>query len=156
MASPLLLPSQKQWPAALQVPQKQKIIIARIHEKIANQRKDFIEKESTKLTRLYDIICLEDINLQNISQSLKLGKSTLDNGFGMFRARLEQKMLVEGKRVVKIDKWFPSSKMCRFCGYVNKNLKLSDRVWTCECEAILNRDKNAAINIMNEGLKELT
>ena len=136
--------------------QKQKIIIARIHEKIANQRKNFIEKESTKLTRLYDIICLEDINLQNISQSLKLGKSTLDNGFGMFRARLEQKMLVEGKRVIKIDKWFPSSKMCRFCGYVNKNLKLSDRVWTCECEAILNRDKNAAINIMNEGLKELT
>ena len=133
--------------------QKQKIIIARIHEKIANQRKDFIEKESTKLTRLYDIICLEDINLQNISQSLKLGKSTLDNGFGMFRARLEQKMLVEGKRVVKIDKWFPPSKMCRFCGYVNKNLKLSDRVWTCECEAILNREKNAAINIMNEGLK---
>ena len=65
-------------------------------------------------------------------------------------------MLVEGKRVIKIDKCFPSSKMCRFCGYVNKNLKLSDRVWTCECEAILNRDKNAAINIMNEGLKELT
>ena len=136
--------------------QKQKIVIARIHEKIANQRKDFIEKESTKLTQLYDIICLEDINLQNISQSLKLGKSTLDNGFGMFRARLEQKMLVEGKRVVKIDKWFPSSKMCRFCGCVNKDLKLSDRIWTCECGAILNRDKNAAINIMNEGLKELT
>ena len=135
--------------------QKQKIIIARIHEKIANQRKDFIEKESTKLTRLYDIICLEDINLQNISQSLKLGKSTLDNGFGMFRARLEQKMLVEGKRVVKIDKWFPSSKMCRFCGCVNKKLKLSDRVWACECGAILNRDENAAINIMNEGLKQL-
>ena len=135
--------------------QKQKIVIARIHEKIANQRKDFIEKESTKLTRLYDVICLEDINLQNISQSLKLGKSTLDNAFGMFRVRLEQKMLVEGKKVIKIDKWFPSSKMCRFCGCINKNLKLSDRVWICECGAILNRDENAAINILNEGLKQL-
>ena len=134
--------------------QKQKIIIARIHEKIANQRKDFIEKESTKLSQLYDIVCLEDINLQNISQSLKLGKSTLDNAFGMFRQKLEQKMSLEGKKVVKINKWFPSSKMCRFCGCVHKDLKLSDRVWTCECGAILNRDENAAINIMNEGLKQ--
>lgn len=132
--------------------QKQKIIIARIHEKIANQRKDFIEKESTKLSQLYDIVCLEDINLQNISQSLKLGKSTLDNGFGMFRERLNRKMILEGKKVIKIDKWFPSSKMCRFCGCVNKDLKLSDRVWTCECGAILNRDENAAINILSEGL----
>lgn len=136
--------------------QKQKIVIARIHEKISNQRKDFIEKESTKLTNLYDIICLEDINMQNMSQSLKLGKSTLDNAFGMFRARLERKMFLQGKRVIKIDKWFPSSKMCRFCGSVNSDLKLSDRVWTCECGQTLNRDENAAINIINEGLKILT
>lgn len=114
-----------------------------------------MKKKSTKLTQLYDIICLEDINLQNISQSLKLGKSTLDNGFGMFRMRLEQKMSLEGKKVVKIDKWFPSSKMCRFCRYINKDLKLSDRVWACECGAILNRDENSAINILNEGLKQL-
>ena len=135
--------------------QKQKIVIARIHEKISNQRKDFIEKESTKLSNLYDIICLEDINMRNMSQSLKLGKSTLDNAFGKFRVRLEQKMFLQGKQVVKIDKWFPSSKMCRFCGHVNKDLKLSDRAWTCECGAILNRDENAAINILNEGLKRL-
>lgn len=135
--------------------QKQKIIIARIHEKISNQRKDFIEKESTKLSNLYDIICLENINMQNISQSLKLGKSTLDNAFGKFRVRLEQKMFLQGKQVVRIDKWFPSSKMCRFCGYINKDLKLSDSVWTCECGQVLNRDENAAINILNEGLKQL-
>ena len=135
--------------------QKQKIVIARIHEKISNQRKDFIEKESTKLSNLYDIICLEDINMRNMNQSLKLGKSTLDNAFGKFRVRLEQKMFLQGKQVVKIDKWFPSSKMCRFCGHVNKDLKLSDRAWTCECGAILNRDENAAINILNEGLKRL-
>lgn len=132
--------------------QKQKIVIAKIHEKIANQRKDFIEKESTKLAKSYDIVCLEDINLKNISQSLRLGKSTLDNAFGMFRGRLEQKMLLEGKKVVKIDKWFPSSKTCRFCGSINKNLQLSDRIWVCECGKILNRDENAAINILNAGL----
>ena len=104
--------------------QKQKMVIARIHEKISNQRKDFIEKESTKLANSYDIICLEDINMQNMSQSLKLGKSTLDNAFGKFRVRLEQKMLLQGKQVVKIDKWFPSSKMCRFCGAVNSGAKI--------------------------------
>lgn len=134
---------------------KQKTIVARIHEKISNQRKDFVEKESTKLVNLYDIICLEDVNLSNITQSLKLGKSTLDNAFGTFRTRLEQKMMLEGKMVVKIDKWFPSSKLCRFCGCINKDLKLSDRVWTCECGETLNRDENAAINILNEGLRQI-
>ena len=94
--------------------------------------------------------------MQNISQSLKLGKSTLDNAFGKFRVRLEQKMLLQGKQVVEISKWFPSSKMCRFCGSVNSDLKLSDRVWTCECGQVLNKDENAAINILNEGLRILT
>ena len=135
---------------------KQKIVIARIHEKISNQRKDFVEKESTKLADLYDVICLENIDLSNIAQSLKLGKSTLDNAFGVFRNRLEQKMILQGKLVVKIDKWFPSSKLCRFCGCINKDLKLSDRVWKCECGKTLNRDENAAINILNKGLKQLT
>lgn len=93
--------------------------------------------------------------MQNMAQSLKLGKSTNDNGFGMFRRLLAYKLTDRGKRLIKIDKWFPSGKMCRFCGCVNKNLKLSDRVWTCECGAILNRDENTAINILNEGLKQL-
>lgn len=134
---------------------KQKIIIARIHEIILNQRKDFVEKESTKLANLYDVICLEDVNLANIARSLKLGKSTLDNAFGIFRTRLEQKMMLQGKLIVKIDKWFPSSKLCRFCGCINKDLKLSDRVWTCECGETLKRDENAAINILNKGLRQI-
>lgn len=79
----------------------------------------------------------------------------MDNAFGMFRERLKQKMSLEGNKIIKIDKWFPSSKMCRFCGCVNKDLKLSDRVWTCACGAVLNRDENAAINILTEGLKQL-
>lgn len=132
--------------------EKQKIRVAKIHEKIQNQRTDFIEKESAKLANLYDVVCVEDINLQNIAQSLNLGKSTNDNGFGMFRARLQQKLELQGKKLVKVDKWFPSSKMCRFCGCVNSDLKLSDRVWTCSCGKTLNRDENAAINILNQGL----
>ena len=135
--------------------EKQKIKVAKIHEKIKNQRKDFIEKESMKLANLYDIVCVEDVNLQNIAQSLRLGKSTNDNGFGMFRTRLQQKLEYQGKKLVKIDKWFPSSKICRFCGCINSELKLSDRMWTCGCGQLINRDENAAINILNEGLRLL-
>jgi putative transposase len=131
---------------------KQKIIIARLHEHIANQRKDWIHKESTRLANEYDYVCVEDIDMRAISQCLKLGKSTLDNGFGMFRTFLDYKLYERGKRFIKIDKWFPSSRMCRHCKAVNENLKLSDRTWTCECGAINERDENAAINIMNYGL----
>ena len=74
------------------------------------------------------------------------------NGFGMFRTILAYKLADRGKKLIKIDKWFPSSKMCRFCGNINQELALSDRVWTCECGQVLNRDENAAINIMNVGL----
>ena len=93
--------------------------------------------------------------MQGLSQSLTLGKSTNDNGFGMFRDFLNYKLFERGKKLIKIDKWFPSSKMCHVCGYINKNLKLSDRVWECECGKILSRDENAAINILNEGLRQI-
>lgn len=131
---------------------KQKIRVARLQEHISNQRTDWIHKLSTRLANEYDYICVEDINMQNMAQSLKLGKSTNDNGFGMFRTILAYKLADRGKKLIKIDKWFPSSKMCRFCGNINHELTLSDRVWTCECGQVLNRDENAAINIMNVGL----
>lgn len=132
---------------------KQKVKVAKVHEKIANKRKEFIETLSTEIARKYDIVCVEGINMQNISQSLKLGKSTMDNGFGMFRTRLQQKLEERGKKLVKIGKWFPSSKMCRFCGSINTELKLSNREWDCSCGKHLLRDENAAINILNEGLR---
>ena len=132
---------------------KQKAKLGKVYELIENQRKDFIERKSTELARSYDYICIEDINMKNMSQTLRLGKSTMDNGFGMFRVRLQQKMELLGKKLIKIDKWFPSSKTCRFCGCINKNLKLKDREWDCECGAHLLRDENAAINILKEGLK---
>ena len=131
---------------------KQKIVVAKLHEHISNQRKDWIHKLSTQLANEYDYICVEDINMQNMAQSLKLGKSTNDNGFGMFRTILGYKLVDRGKQLIKIDKWFPSSKMCRFCGNVNKDLTLADRIWTCICGEVINRDENAAINILNVGL----
>ena len=131
---------------------KQKLKVAKLHEHISNQRKDWIHKLSTELANQYDYICVEDINMQNMAQSLKLGKSTNDNGFGMFRTILDYKLSERGKKLIKIDKWFPSSKMCRFCGNINKELTLADRVWTCVCGEVINRDENAAINIMNVGL----
>ena len=133
---------------------KQRIKVAKIHEHISNCRKDFCHKLSHKLSDKYDYICLEDINLHGMAQALHLGKSTNDNGFGMFRQFLSYKMFEKGKQLIKIDKWFPSSKMCHICGCINLDLKLSDRVWICDCGAILNRDQNAAINIRTVGLSQ--
>ena len=136
--------------------EKQKIKVAKVHEMISNKRKEFIETLSTKLASEYDIICIEDINLQGMSQTLNLGKSTMDNGFGLFRTRLEQKLYLLGKELVKVDKFYPSSKTCNGCGYVNKDLKLSDRQWICpECGIVIERDYNASLNILNEGLRIL-
>ena len=132
--------------------EKQRIKLAIVHEKVANQRKDFLHKLSKKLIEKFDCVCIEDLNMKNISQCLKLGKSTLDNSFGLFRTLLSYKLDERGKKLLTIDKWFPSSKMCRFCGTVNTDLKLSDRIWTCSCGKELNRDENAAINILNEAL----
>lgn len=131
--------------------QKRKVAIA--HEKVRNQRKDWQHKLSTKLADEHDIICLEDINLQNMAQGLHLAKATNDNGFGQFREFLKYKMAWRGKMVVTIDKWFPSSKTCRHCGYVNSELTLEDRVWVCpSCGNEIDRDLNAAINIREAGL----
>lgn len=134
---------------------RQKIKVAVIQEHISNQRKDWLHKLSSQLANEYDYICVEDINMQELAQSLTLGKSTNDNGFGMFRDFLKYKLFERGKQLIKINKWFPSSKMCHVCGCINKDLKLSDRVWTCECGETLNRDQNAAINILNVGLNQL-
>lgn len=137
--------------------QKQKCVVAKKYAKVRNQRKDWQHKESRRLADQWDIICVEDINMQNMAQSLKLGKSTNDNGFGQFRTFLSYKLQEQGKQLITINKWFPSSKLCRHCGSVNKDLQLTDREWTCpNCGAHIDRDWNAAINIRNEGLAMLS
>lgn len=132
--------------------EQQKRKIALLHERIANQRKDFAHKESRKIANSWDAVCVEDIDLRAMAGSLHLGKSTLDNGFGMFRNFLEYKLKEQGKYFVKIDKWFPSTKTCSACGVVNAEIVLGVSEWTCTCCGTHHmRDHNAAINIKNEG-----
>ena len=131
---------------------KQKRRVALAHEYVANQRKDWIHKKSKELADQWDYISVEDINLRGMAGCLKLGKSTNDNGFGMFRTVLAYKMADRGKQFVKIDKWYPSSKTCSECGMIH-DLRLSDREWKCGCGTHHQRDVNAAINIREEGLR---
>ncbi len=134
---------------------KQRIKVAKLHEKIANQRKDFLHKQSRQIANTYDCVCIEDLNMQAMSQSLNFGKSVLDNGWGMFTAFLKYKLEEQGKRLVKVDRFFASSQTCSCCGYKNSATKnLSIREWNCpECGTHHDRDVNAAINIRNEGMR---
>lgn len=134
---------------------RQKRRVAVMHERVANAREDWLHKRSRELADKWDIICVEDINLRCLAGTLKFGKSTNDNGFGMFRTFLRYKLAEQGKVLIKIDKWFPSSKMCHVCGAVNSELTLADREWTCECGEHHDRDINAAINIRNVGLAQI-
>ena len=136
---------------------KQKLKVAKLHEKVANQRKDFLHKLSAQIANDYDGVCLENLNMKAMGQCLNLGKSVADNGWGMFTMFLEYKLAERGKPLVKIDKWYPSSKSCSVCGTINDNLILKDRAWTCDCCGTHHdRDWNAATNIKNEGIRLLT
>lgn len=127
-----------------------------IHEKITNKRKDFIHKLSTKLVRNNEVIVVEHLSLQGMSQALNLGKSVMDLGYSEFVRQLSYKSLWNNKIFIQADKWFASSKTCSICGYKNKDLQLSDRSWVCpNCGTDHDRDQNAGINLKNYGLKEL-
>ena len=137
---------------------KQDNKVNRIYTHVANQRKDFLHKVSTEIANQYDVVCVESLDMKNMSnKGFGNGKATMDNGFGMFQEMLKYKLEDRGKYFVKIDKWFPSSQLCHCCGYKNpevKNLKI--RHWTCpQCGNEHDRDINAAINIKNEGLHVL-
>ena len=128
----------------------------RCYEKIANSRRDFIEKLSCDLIKKNDVIIIESLNIKAISQYLNLGKSTLDLGWGMFVQRLEQKINLTNKILIKADKWFASSQICHICGYQNTSLTLHDREWDCpNCGSHLLRDENAAINLQQYGINIL-
>ena len=136
--------------------EKQRQKVARLHKKVANQRKGFLHNLSRQITNAYDAVGVEDINMRSMAQCLNLAKSTNDNGFGMLRDFLAYKLSEQGKQLVVIDKWYPSSKTCYPCKSINHDLKLSDRVWICpECGAILERDLNAACNIQYEACRTL-
>ena len=134
--------------------EKQRLKVAKLHEKIANQRKNFLHHQSKELATTYDAVIIEDLDMKGMSKALNFGKSVHDNGWGMFTTFLAYKLKEQGKQLIKIDKWFPSTKKCSYCG-TKKKMSLSERTYHCSCGFVLDRDHNSAINIKNEGLRLL-
>ena len=135
---------------------KQLLRVNRIHQHIVSQRLDNLHKLSTEIANQYDIVCVESLNLRAMSnKGFGNGRSTLDNGYGMFLSLLDYKLSERNKYLIKVDKWFPSSQVCHKCNYRDKRLKdLSIRKWECPvCHEMHDRDTNAAINILREGLR---
>lgn len=136
--------------------EKQRQKVARLHEKVGNQRKDFLHKASRQIANACEAVVVEDLNLHAMARSLHLGKSTNDNSFGKLRTLLTYKLADQGKKLIIIDKWYPSSKRCHKCNKEYKELTLGERSWTCKhCGTLHDRDVNAAINIRNEGCRLL-
>ena len=148
--------------------EKSRLRLAKQHEKVANQRKDFNHKISRKLVDTYDFIFIEDLNIKGMARGRKrkklnaktrkrgLGKVVNDVAWAQFVSFMNYKAIKEGKFVIKINRYFPSSKTCSHCGYVKDKLKLKERVWTCpHCNTFHDRDINAAVNILVEGKRIL-
>ena len=133
--------------------QKQKLKVARLHEKIAHQRKDFLHKLSTNLIKNHDVICMEDLASKNLMKNHHLARAIGDASWTEFVRQLHYKADWYGKKIVTISRWFPSSQLCSNCGLASGKKPLSVREWTCEgCGTHHDRDINASLNILKEGL----
>jgi putative transposase len=130
--------------------------LALLHEKVVNKRKDFQHKVSTKLIRENQTIALEDLAVKNMVKNRNLAQAISDVSWSTFVSMLEYKADWYGKNILRIGRFTPSSKTCNCCGYINKELTLKDREWTCgSCSTVLDRDVNAAINIKSFALKNI-
>ena len=133
--------------------EKQKLKVAKIHEKIANSRLDTLHKVSYGLVKDNQVMAIEDLNVKGMVKNKKLSKHIADASWANFVNLLQYKCDWYGRGLVKVDRFFPSSKTCNECGWINQGLNLSIREWTCKNGHVLDRDHNASINILNEGLK---
>ncbi len=135
---------------------RQRVQVARVHEKIANIRRDTLHKITTDIIKNHDVICVETLAVINMMKNHKLAQALSNAAIGEFFSMLEYKANWNDKTIIKIDRWYPSSKNCSVCNTINQGLTLKDRVWTCRaCGATHDRDINAANNILTQGLKIL-
>lgn len=136
---------------------KAQLRLSKNYRDMRNERKDALNKLTTELAKTKSVIIIEDLNVQGMqNKKMHLGRSIGDVSWGNFRRQLEYKTKWYGSKLVIIDRYFPSSKMCSKCGFVHKGLELKDRTWICpNCGVLLNRDENAATNIRNEGIRLL-
>ena len=134
--------------------QKQKRKVARLHEKVKNQRNDFLNKLSTELIKNHDVICIEDLHTKGLLRNHKLAKSISDVSWSSFVVKLQYKADWYGREIIKVDRWYPSSQLCSECEHKTGKKPLRIREWTCPaCHTRHDRDINASINILNEGLR---
>jgi len=131
---------------------KARVRLAKLNDKIRNRKLNYLHEVSNALLDENQVIVMEDLNVKEMVKNHKLAESISEMNFGEFRRMLEYKALWYGRKVVYVDRFYPSSKTCNHCGYINKELKLSDRQWTCpQCGELIDRDYNAALNILEEG-----
>lgn len=135
---------------------KVRIKLAKVYEKIKNQRQNYLHQITSKLVNENQIICIEDLNVKGMMSNHKLAKSIQELSFYEFRRQLEYKCRWYGRQLIIIDRFYPSSKTCHNCGHIYKGLKLNEREWICpHCGKLIDRDYNASLNILDEGLKQI-
>jgi len=132
---------------------KAKLKVAKIHKKVSNQRNYFLHNVSTQLVKDYDTIVIEDLNVVGMVSNRKLSKSISDASWSKFYSMLDYKCTWYGKKLIKINRFEPTSKKCSSCGWIKKDLTLKDRIFNCEvCDLSIDRDLNASLNILSVGV----
>lgn len=133
---------------------KARIRLAKLYKKINDRKQCYLHAVSNSLIDENQVICMEDLNVKGMVKNHNLAESICEINFGEFRRMLEYKAQWYNRKIVFVDRFYPSSKTCHNCGYINKNLTLKDRQWICpQCGEVIERDYNAALNILDEGLR---
>ena len=135
---------------------KARVRLAKLYKKINDKKQYYLHSVINSLIDENQVICMEDLNVKGMSKNHNLAESILEMNFGEFRRMLEYKAKWYNRKIVFVDRFYPSSKTCHNCGYINKSLTLNDRQWVCpHCGEVIERDYNAALNILDEGLRKI-